>query len=226
MRIIQKKCIRTMDIIFSLIAIILITPFMVPIVIGLILTGEHHVFYRQERIGRKGKAFYLLKFATMLENSLNMPGGSHTLKDDPRLLPMGKFLRKTKINELPQLINILKGDMSIIGYRPIGDVAYDHWPEWAKKELYDLRPGLSGIGSIVFRDEEEILQKVDDVDSFYRNTIIPYKMKLECWYNRNVSISLYWKLIWLTIDAIVGRTTWKEEFDDLPDLPAELKKYI
>ena len=103
--------IRCFDILFSGVAIIILLPFMIPIMIALKLTGEHYIFYQQERIGKGGKPFYILKFATMLKDSPNMPGGVLTQKNDPRILPMGKFLRKTKINELPQLVNIFIGQM-------------------------------------------------------------------------------------------------------------------
>ena len=223
MRMVQSIIIRLLDIVLSFMAIAGLTPFMIPIVIGLLLTGEHHVFYKQKRIGRRGKPFYLYKFATMLEDSINMQGGSHTLKDDPRILPMGRFLRKTKINELPQLINILKGDMSVIGYRPVGEVGYHFWPEWAKDKLRDSKPGLSGIGSIVFRNEEEIIQNVnDDKDDYYRSIILPYKMELECWYQDNKSIKMYGELIILTIDAVFGKDTWKKYIKDLPQIPEVL----
>ena len=95
---------RFFDVLFSGIAIIILFPFMIPIMIGLKLTGEHDIFYGQPRIGRHGKEFKVLKFATMLRNSPNMQGGFFTAENDPRILPMGKFLRKTKINELPQLL--------------------------------------------------------------------------------------------------------------------------
>ena len=92
---------------------------MLPIMVALKLTGEHDIFYGQSRIGRGGREFRVLKFATMLRDSPNMAGGLYTEKNDPRILPIGGFLRKTKINELPQLLNVLGGDMSIIGYRPL-----------------------------------------------------------------------------------------------------------
>jgi lipopolysaccharide/colanic/teichoic acid biosynthesis glycosyltransferase len=111
--------IRFFDIFFSFFAILVLFPFMLPIMVILKLTGEHYIFYKQFRVGRYGKKFGLIKFATMLKDSLNLPGGTFTLKNDPRILPFGKFLRKTKINELPQLINIFLGQMSIIGYRPL-----------------------------------------------------------------------------------------------------------
>ena len=150
--------------------------------IGLKLTGEHDIFYRQERIGKGGKPFNLLKFATMLRNSPNMAGGFYTAENDPRILPMGRFLRKTKINELPQLLNILKGDMSVIGYRPQVKKQYDSYSNEVRSALAKSRPGLSGIGPIVFRSEEEILQQFkthEERDEFYKNVITPYKGQLE-----------------------------------------------
>ena len=120
--------IRLLDIFFSGIAIIVLLPFMIPIMICLKLTGEHDIFYLQERMGKGRKPFKLVKFATMLRNSPNMKGGLFTSENDPRMLPMGKFLRKTKINELPQLINVLLGQMSIIGYRPTVKEHFEGYP--------------------------------------------------------------------------------------------------
>ena len=105
---------RLSDIVLSFVSIILLIPLFIPLVLLLRFTGEGKVFYKQKRIGRNKTKFNLLKFATMLEDSPNMPGGDITTGNDPRVLPVGKFLRKTKINELPQLINILCGDISII----------------------------------------------------------------------------------------------------------------
>ena len=218
---------RFFDILFSGIAIIILFPFMIPIMIGLKLTGEHDIFYTQMRVGKGGKEFQLIKFATMLRNSPNMPGGLHTLKNDPRMLPMGAFLRKTKINELPQLINILKGDMSIIGYRPQLMKVYMLFPEESRNKLKNDRPGLSGIGSIVFRNEEELLREVGDHVKFYRDVIAPYKPKLECWYIEHKSIALYFKMIWLTVIAVINpsKCNW-QDLTGVPQLPEELKKYM
>ncbi len=220
--------IRFFDILFSTIAIIILLPFMIPIMIGLKLTGEHDVFYCQERIGRKGKTFRLLKFATMKRNSPNLPGGLYTSENDPRILPMGKFLRKTKINELPQLVNILNGDMSVIGYRPTVESEYQKYPDEAKEVLYGIRPGLSGIGSVVFRNEEDILKDIDDKDRFDTEVIVPYKCRLEMWYAEHRSISTYFKLIVLTVEALINPKTdsWKRRFRDLPPVPENLKPYI
>ena len=168
---------------------------MIPIIIGLKLTGEHDVFYRQTRIGKDGKAFGVWKFATMLRNSPNMMGGVLTQKDDPRILPMGKFLRKTKINELPQLINVLFGEMSFVGPRPQAKEHYDLYSAAVKSRIDKVRPGITGIGSLVFRDEEDMLNKVGDRNSFHDIVIAPYKGALEVWYTQNQSIYNYFKII-------------------------------
>lgn len=203
---------------------------MIPIMIGLKLTGEHDIFYGQERIGKGGKPFKLWKFATMLRNSPNMAGGLYTSKNDPRMLPMGKFLRKTKINELPQLINILTGQMSVIGYRPLVKSDYDAYSEKVRKVLAKSRPGLSGIGSIVFRDEEEICQTFetyDEKEEFYKKIIIPYKGQLEAWYAKRRGIVLYFELIFMTVEAVLSpkSKSWKK-LKGIPEVPEELKMFL
>ena len=220
--------IRFFDILFSGLAIIILFPFMLPIMIGLKLTGEHDIFYCQERVGKGGKIFKVLKFATMMRNSENMPGGVLTQKNDPRILPMGKFLRKTKINELPQLINIFIGQMSVIGPRPQAKRHYDLYSPEVKAAIDTIPPGLSGIGSIVFRDEEDMLNAVEDRDEFHDKIIAPYKGELEIWFTKHRNVINYFKLIFLTVLAVLkpSSTKWKTSFKDLPPVPDELKEYI
>jgi lipopolysaccharide/colanic/teichoic acid biosynthesis glycosyltransferase len=195
---------RVIDFVLALIATTVLLPILIPVVLGLLLTGEHYVFYFQERIGYKNKKFFIWKFATMLKNSPNMSGGLHTTRRDPRILPMGGFLRKTKLNELPQLINILKGDMSVIGPRPLVDKTFAPYPEHVKDHIYDSKPGLSGIGSIIFRDEEKLLTETTmDKSDYYAQFISPYKGELELWYQKNLSFSTDILLIFLTIWVIV-----------------------
>jgi lipopolysaccharide/colanic/teichoic acid biosynthesis glycosyltransferase len=198
---------------------------MLPIMSILKLTGEHYIFYKQMRVGRYGKEFLLLKFATMLKDSPNLPGGLYTYEHDPRILPMGKFLRKTKINELPQLLNILNGDMSVVGYRPLVRQGYAMYSEETKQRLYKVKPGLSGIGSIALRNEEEILYKIDNKDDFYRNVIIPYKGTLESWYVDNQKLLVYFKIIVTTIFIVLRPSLriWQRMFKDLPPIPKELE---
>lgn len=220
--------IRFFDILFSGLAIIILLPFMIPIMIGLKLTGEHDIFYKQERIGKGRKPFYVLKFATMLRNSPNMAGGVLTQKDDPRILPMGKFLRKTKINELPQLINIFLGQMSVIGPRPQAKRHYDLYSNEVKSYIDRVAPGLSGLGSVAFRDEEDILNAVEDRDAFHDTVIAPYKGQLEVWFVEHRNIVTYFKLIWFTVLAVLKPSSkaWRTSFKNLPPVPAELEQYI
>ena len=157
---------RFLDIVLSFLALVVLTPFLLPIIIILRLTGEREVFYIQERVGREGNSFGLYKFATMLKNSPNIGAGEITVSGDPRVLPFGKFLRKTKLNELPQLWNIFIGDMSIIGPRPQTERCFDAFPEESQAIITLVKPGLSGIGSIVFRDEEEMMHGHQDPDKF------------------------------------------------------------
>ena len=221
---------RFFDILFSLIAVIILLPFMIPIMIGLKLTGEHYIFYEQERIGKGGRPFMLLKFATMLKDSPNLAGGLYTAENDPRILPMGKFLRKTKINELPQLLNILKGDMSVIGYRPQVKKQYDSYEPEVREAMAKCRPGLSGIGPIVFRSEEQILQQFkthEERDEFYKKVITPYKGQLEVWYSKHRSVLMYFRLIFMTVGVVLkpDSGSWKK-LKGIPQPPPELEKYL
>jgi lipopolysaccharide/colanic/teichoic acid biosynthesis glycosyltransferase len=210
---------RLIDFMLALIATTVLLPILIPVVIGLLVTGEHYVFYFQERIGFKNKKFFIWKFATMLKNSPNMTGGLHTTRRDPRILPMGGFLRKTKLNELPQLINILKGDMSVIGPRPLVDKTFAPYPEHVKAQIYNSKPGLSGIGSIIFRDEEKLLTETSmDKSEYYAQFISPYKGELELWYQKNLSFKTDVLLIFLTVWVILSPESQLpfKVFKDLP----------
>ena len=163
---------RFLDVVFSFLALVILGPLLLPIIIILKLTGEGEIFYIQERVGRGGNLFGLYKFATMLKNSPNIGAGEITVQNDPRVLPFGKFLRKTKLNELPQLWNIFIGDMSVVGPRPMVPNTYAYYPKNGRLKLETIRPGLTGIGSIVFRDEERYLVDCDEPMKFYREHII------------------------------------------------------
>ena len=219
---------RFLDIIFSFTAIIFLIPFLVPIIILLRTTGENEVFYIQERVGINGINFGLYKFATMLKDSPNIGSGEITIKNDPRVLPIGRFLRKTKLNELPQLINILLGDMSIVGPRPMVPNTYLNYPDDDKLFLNSVRPGLTGIGSIVFRDEERFLEGHTDPKHFYNEHIVPYKSSLEVWYVQNRNLFLYLKCIFVTIIVVLfpSLITIENIFKDLPKKPQELNNFF
>lgn len=215
---------RILDIVFSAIALLLLSPMLVPIAIALRLTGEGEVFFVQNRVGRHRKPLGLYKFATMLKNSPNLGTGTVTVKDDPRVLPLGRFLRKTKINELPQLLNILFGDMSIVGPRPQTQRCFDAFPAISQEAIVTVRPGLSGIGSIVFRDEENMMHASADPNQFYDNVIMPFKGKLEEWYVANQGLRTYLLSIGITAWTVFfpkSTFVWIA-FPTLPMPPTEL----
>tara|TARA_B100000886_G_scaffold291069_1_gene216511 strand:+ start:130 stop:807 length:678 start_codon:yes stop_codon:yes gene_type:complete len=219
---------RFFDILFSVIAMLLLFPVLVPIVILLKLTGEGEVFFLQERIGQGGEKFKLYKFATMLKNSPNIGTGTVTMRGDPRILPVGTFLRKTKINELPQLLNIFFGDMSIIGPRPLTAQTFGAYSESAQGFISQVRPGLSGIGSIIFRDEEEIMDGATASINFYEKVIVPYKGALEEWFVLNKSLYIYFMAILVTAWRVLIPNTkiaWRV-FKNLPEPPNELKQAL
>ena len=215
---------RFLDVALSFLALVVLAPFLLPVIVILRLTGEGEVFYIQERAGRGGNSFGLYKFATMLKNSPNIGAGEITVRGDPRVLPFGKFLRKTKLNELPQLWNIFNGDMSVVGPRPMVLNTYAHYPEAARQKLDTIRPGLTGIGSIVFRDEERYLADRDEPMEFYREHIIPYKSDLELWFVENNTLWLYIKIIFVTAWVVVcpSSTLVDKAFDGIPSLPDSL----
>jgi len=216
---------RLLDIVLATAALVVLSPLLLVVAAVLRATGEGDVFYRQERVGRHGRHFGLLKFATMLRDSPKIGAGELTLKNDPRVLPVGRFLRKTKLNELPQLWNIVVGDLSVVGPRPMVPKTFAAYPPEAQVILNTVRPGLSGVGSIIFRDEESFLEGRDDPAAFYRDTIIPYKAALERWYVRHQGLITYGQVIALTLWAIVFKNTqlpWRV-WSGLPDPPAELK---
>ena len=215
---------RVLDVILAGLALVLLLPVLIPVAIVLRLTGEGEVFYRQQRVGRGGHLFGVWKFATMLKNSPGMGTGTVTLKDDPRVLPVGRFLRRTKINELPQLVNVLGGSMSIIGPRPQTPRCFNAFPPAARQVIAGLRPGLSGIGSIVFRDEEQLMHADAEPDRLYDAVIMPYKGRLEEWYARHRTTGIYCRLILLTLWVVVFPrldVVWRM-FPDLPRPDAHL----
>jgi len=216
---------RLLDIILCSLALVTLSPFLFSVIIILRLTGEGDVFYFQERVGRGGKIFRLYKFATMLRDSPNIGTKDITIQDDPRVLPVRKFLRKTKLNELPQLWNILIGDMSIVGPRPMVLKTYNYYPKTARLKLNAISPGLTGIGSIFFRDEERYLANRDDPIEFYKKHIIPYKSELELWFVENNTVLLYLKIIVATAWVIVFPSSVKMDkaFKGLPSFPDSLR---
>lgn len=193
---------RFIDLIIATIALILLSPILIPSIIILLLTGEHEVFYFQKRLGYKNRVFNICKFATMLKNSPNMGTGEITLRNDPRVTKFGKILRITKVNELPQIINVFKGDMSIVGPRPLMEVSFRQYPDEVQQKIYNSKPGMTGIGSLIFRDEEKIVSEAPDSRAMYRNIYL-YKGELELWYQGKASLYTDFMIIFLTAWTIL-----------------------
>ena len=217
---------RLLDILLGFTALVLLLPLFIPVMIALKFTGEGEVFYRQNRVGYRNGTFKIWKFATMLKNSPNMGSGSLTLRCDPRVTPVGAWLRRTKINELPQLINLLTGDMTLIGPRPQMKIDFEAYPLSIQESIYNVRPGISGIGSIIFRDEERLLSVPGrDPRKFYVEHIAPYKGEVELWYQRHMSWRTdLWLLLLTAWTILKADSDWHfRVFRDLPELPEVLK---
>ena len=218
--------IRVFDVVLSGMALVVLSPLLVPIMILLKFSGEGEVFFLQERVGKNREMFKLFKFATMLKDSPSIGTGTVTVKNDPRILPAGKILRKTKINELPQFLNVFLGHMSLIGPRPQAPRCFDAFPVEAQDIIIQVKPGLSGIGPIIFRGEEDILEGHSSTLDFYDNVIGPYKGKVEAWYVGKQELIVYFSLILLTIWVILlpkSGLVWRL-FKDIPRPPDVLKK--
>lgn len=219
---------RFFDILFSGLALLFLIVPLLLVMAALRFSGEGEIFYIQQRVGKNGKMFGVYKFATMLKNSASIGTGTVTVKDDPRVLPMGKFLRKTKINELPQLFNILFGSMSIIGPRPQTQRCFDAFPDEMKDTILKVTPGLSGIGSIAFRNEEDMMDAAKNPEEFYDDVIMPYKGELEKWYVQNNSLFVYFACIFLTVWVVLtgkGGAVYAA-FPKLPRPPKSLRNEI
>ena len=208
---------RIIDLFIASVALIVCLPVFIPVIIILLLTGEHEVFYLQKRIGYKKRPFHIWKFATMIKNSPNIGTGEITLRNDPRVTRVGKFLRMSKLNELPQIINVFTGNMSIVGPRPLMEISFKLYPPEVQDVIYESLPGITGIGSLLFRDEEKILSESDDPRATYA-AIYPYKAALEMWYRKHASVYTDIMIIFLTAWTILFPLNGliRKVFPDLP----------
>jgi lipopolysaccharide/colanic/teichoic acid biosynthesis glycosyltransferase len=213
------------DALLALIALLLLAPIMLPVAILLLATGEHSVIYRQVRLGHQNNTFKIWKFVTMRKGSSKMGAGSLTLRNDPRVLPVGKYLRITKINEVPQIVNVLIGNMSIVGPRPLMNVDFMKFPEHVQRNIYNVKPGITGIGSIIFRDEEKWISNANtDPHEYDQKVIAPYKGELELWYQANQSFVTDLKILFCTFWVVLFSSSNipYKIFKGLPERPKSL----
>ena len=211
---------RITDLVIAVLALVILSPLLIISIIILLVTGEHEVFFVQKRVGYKNELFNIIKFASMLKNSPNIGTGEITLRNDPRVTWFGRFLRMTKLNELPQIFNVLKGDMSIVGPRPLMAVSFRQYPEEIQQIIYNCKPGMTGIGSLIFRDEEKIVSAAPDPQAMY-TAIYSLKGALEIWYQKHASLSTDLMIVFLTAWSIVfpnNKLIYKV-FKDLPPMP-------
>lgn len=195
---------RLFDIFFSFIGLLILLPLFVVIAILIKLDSVGPVFFRQERMGKNFKPFFIYKFRTMVKDA-DRKGGQITVSGDNRVTRFGRILRKTKLDELPQLINVLKGEMSLVGPRP----EVRKYVEIYKndyKEILKIRPGITDFASIVYRDEESVLKDKENPEEYYKNILLPKKIELAKEYIKIYSFSSDLKLIFLTIIKILFPT--------------------
>ena len=178
----KKKGKRVFDIVLSLCGLLLLSPLFIIVAVLIKVTSKGDIFYIQKRVGQGFKEFDLYKFRSMK----NEKGLQITSKDDPRITKVGRFIRKTKIDELPQLLNVLKGDMSLVGPRPEVKKYVDLFQEDYKKIL-SIKPGITDLAAIEYRNEEEVLSSYRDKEKAYIKTILPTKIELYYQYIKNIS---------------------------------------
>jgi len=193
---------RAFDISFSFIAVILLSPILLTVALLIKLHDGGPVFYRGERAGLGGKRFRIFKFRTMVLEA-DKAGASSTPDDDPRITLIGRFLRRYKVDELPQLLNVFRGDMSVVGPRPQVPWAVDLYSA-KEKALLSVRPGITDYASIRFRNEGEILKGSADPDGEYLKTIAPEKIRLGLLYVHQHSLLVDIRIIVATMAAVVG----------------------
>jgi len=191
---------RIFDFIASLIGLILLSPFLVIIGVLVKISDKGPIFYRSKRVGQNFKPFYLLKFRTMVVNAEEL-GPSVTKGGDQRITKIGKFLRKYKLDELPQLWNVVKGELSLVGPRPEVEKYISFYKD-DYKEILKIRPGITDYAAIKFKNEEEILAKFEDVEKAYIENVLPAKIKLYKTYLNEIGFLTDLKIIFKTLWGI------------------------
>ena len=188
---------RLFDLVFSIAGFLLISPFLLIVAILIKLDSKGPVFFFQQRMGKDGRIFRLIKFRSMYVDPQKEKQG-FTPGDSSRITRIGRIIRKTKIDELPELINVIKGDMSLVGPRP--EVPkYRSFYSGKYREILKLRPGITDLASIKYKNEEEILKKSNDPEKTYTEVILPDKLELALEYKKKMSFSTDLKMIFGTI---------------------------
>ncbi|WP_373073943.1 sugar transferase [Sulfurimonas sp.] len=191
---------RLFDILASSVGFVLLLPFIVVVIIWIKLSSKGPLFYVQKRVGKDFKEFNLYKFRSMVVDA-DKVGPSVTSGDDPRITKVGKFIRRTKIDELPQLINVIKGDMSLVGPRP-EVMKFVKEKEVEYKKVLSVKPGITDNAAIEYRDEEIIMEQYKDKEKAYIDIVLPEKINLYNKYIDDISFINDLKLIFKTLKVI------------------------
>jgi len=213
---------RFFDITAAGIGLIFIAPIIT--IFGLLIrtTSIGPVFFRQNRVGLNGKIFLVYKFRTMVDRAEDL-GTSVTTGNDARITPLGRFLRRTKLDELPQLMNVFNGEMSLVGPRPdVPEIVKNYMPHM--KHIFEVRPGITSVATLHLRDEEEILAKVNDPDKFYEDVLVPLKVKLAM---EHVDKNSFWfdmKILFQTVWMLTLGRLWPiKEHPEVAKLKSEIE---
>lgn len=194
---------RLSDVVVSGSLLAVLAPLMGLVCIAVRFTSKGPIFFCQDRVGLRGRKFRIIKFRTMVDNADQM-GPSVTASDDPRITRLGRLLRATKIDELPQLINVLRGDMSLVGPRPQVPRYVSQFPEYSRAVILSVRPGITGPTALVFRHEEEMLENRPDREEFYLSVLLPMKCDMDVRYVHNRSAVVDGKVL-LETGAVVSK---------------------
>lgn len=195
--------IRLFDVCLSILALVALSPLLLSVALIIYFTGDGEIIFRQERAGQNGQKFRIYKFATMAKNSAKMGSGLFTEENDARILPFGGWLRQTRINELPQIFNVVKGDMSLVGFRPFVSSTYLEAEKLSKKGAYTMKPGMTSIASILGINYETLLLGIENREDYYFSKILPEKVKIEDWWAENISVRYYTLVIIFTVIAVI-----------------------
>lgn len=195
---------RAFDLLVASCALLVFAPLMPIIVVWIKLDSPGPVLFCQDRVGLRGRVFSIYKFRTMYAASAAGRGAQITVGADPRITRAGRFLRRHKLDELPQLINVLKGEMSVVGPRPEVPHYVALYPPETRELVLSVRPGITDLASIAYRDENALLAKADDPEAFYVEVVLPAKLAYCVQYVRTRSIGLDLAILGRTAKALLG----------------------
>jgi len=193
---------RAFDLIICLTILVLALPIFIVAALAVRLSSPGEIIFRQRRVGRGGRPFDILKFRTMRSGQ---PGSVITVANDNRITAVGAILRKWKLDELPQLLNVIRGEMSLVGPRPDVPVFVARYPEALRDRILAVRPGITDLASVKYRDEADLLAKQEDPEGYYREVILPDKLALAAAYADRPTLMLDLRIIFMTLQAIVVR---------------------